>query len=88
VRTGESAGGRANREGIVGVKGRWNFGAENNWLELYHPEFGSGESDFARQEMASIGYAGKRWGVVASCRSLADDIGTGRPFSSPSPNGP
>ena len=62
-RTGESNVGRTNWDGIVGVKGRWHFGAEHRWFVPYYVDIGTGDSDFTWQAMAGIGYSWAHWDV-------------------------
>ena len=87
-RTGASSVGSANWGGIVGVKGRWHFGAENCLFVPYCLDVGTDESNLAWQAMAGIGSSGAHWDVVASWRYLDYDMGTGRPFTDLSLNGP
>lgn len=87
-RTGESSVGRTNWDGIVGVKGRWHFGNDNRWFVPYYVDVGTGESDLTWQAMAGIGYSWKHWEVAAAWRYLDYDMGSGRPFSELSLNGP
>ena len=50
-------------DGIVGVKGRLNFGANREWFVPYYLDIGTGESELTWQAIGGIGYAFK-WGQV------------------------
>lgn len=54
----------------------------------YYVDFGTGESDFTWQAMAGIDDSCKHWDVVAAWRHLDNDMGSGRPLSELSRNGP
>ena len=88
ARSGDSNVSRSNWDGIVGVKGRFRFGAEHRWFAPYYLDIGTGESDFTWQAQAGLGYTW-HWGeVVVGWRYLDYDLGSGRPFSDLSLNGP
>lgn len=62
-------------DGIVGVKGRFSFGANREWFVPYYADVGAGQSDLTYQLMAGIGYA-LQWGeMVAQWRYLDYDFG-------------
>ncbi len=63
-RTGDSNVSRTNWDGIIGVKGRWHFGADNRWFVPYYVDVGTGDSDLTWQAMAGIGYSWKSMDVV------------------------
>ena len=46
-------------DGIVGVKGRFNFGADREWFVPYYLDIGTGQSDLTWQAVGGIGYAFK-----------------------------
>ena len=50
-------------DGIVGVKGRYAFGADRRWFVPFYGDIGTGESDLTWQAAAGVGYA-FRWGEV------------------------
>jgi hypothetical protein len=57
-------------DGIAGVKGEFNFGANNDWFARYYLDIGTGDSDRTWQGIAGVGYA-FGWGeVVAAWRHL------------------
>jgi hypothetical protein len=77
-----------NWDGIVGVKGRWNFGANREWFVPYYVDVGAGDSNLTWQGIAGIGYAFK-WGeVVAAWRYLDYDMKSGTKIESLNFNGP
>ena len=64
-----------NWDGIVGVKGRLNFGADRAWFIPYYADVGAGDSDLTWQAMTGLGYAFK-WGeIVLQYRYLDYDFG-------------
>jgi len=50
-------------DGIVGVKGRVNFGANREWFVPYYFDIGTGQTDLTWQAVGGLGYAFK-WGEV------------------------
>jgi len=50
-------------DGIVGVKGRFQFGANREWFVPYYADIGTGESDLTYQLFGGIGY-NFSWGSV------------------------
>jgi len=87
-RTGDSNVSRTDWDGIVGVKGRWHFGADNRWFVPYYVDVGTGNSDLTWQAMAGLGYSWKSIDVVGAWRYLDYNFGSGRPFTDLSLNGP
>ena len=64
-----------NWDGIVGVKGRYSFGADRSWFVPYYADIGAGQSDLTYQLMTGVGYSFK-WGeMVAAWRYLKYDLG-------------
>jgi hypothetical protein len=77
-----------NWDGIVGVKGRWNFGQNREWFVPYYVDVGTGDSNLTWQGIAGIGYAFK-WGeVVAAYRYLDYDLKSGQKIESLNFSGP
>lgn len=75
-----------NWDGIVGVKGRFTFGANRSWFAPYYADVGAGESNLTYQLMTGVGYSFK-WGeIVAQWRYLKYDLGV--EIDSLSLNGP
>jgi len=86
--TGSSDAKVDNWDGIVGAKGRWNFGPSREWFVPYYVDVGTGDSNLTWQGIAGIGYAFK-WGeVVATWRYLDYDLKSGRKIESLHFNGP
>lgn len=64
-----------NWDAIVGVKGRFSFGADHAWFVPVYADIGGGDSDLTYQLMSGIGYSFK-WGeMVAQWRYLSYDLG-------------
>jgi hypothetical protein len=77
-----------NWDAIVGVKGRWSFGAERKWFVPYYLDMGTGESSFTWQAMTGLGYS-FGWGdVVGSWRYLDYQMKSGNLVDSINFNGP
>jgi hypothetical protein len=52
-------------DGIVGVKGRYTFGAQSQWSLPFYADVGTGDSDLTWQAAAGVGYAFK-WGDLTA----------------------
>ena len=77
-----------NWDGIVGVKGRFNFGPSGEWFVPYYVDVGTGDSNLTWQGIAGIGYAFS-WGeVVGAWRYLDYDLKSGKKIESLNFNGP
>jgi hypothetical protein len=77
-----------NWDGVVGVKGRLNFGAQRAWFVPYYLDIGTGESHFTWQGIAGIGYA-FGWGeVIAAWRYIGYDFKSDSTIESLNLNGP
>jgi len=63
VRTGTSEVKGTKTDGIVGVKGRFNFGDNREWFVPYYLDVGTGQTDLTWQAVGGLGYAFK-WGEV------------------------
>ena len=86
--TGSSESKLDNWDGIVGVKGRLNFGSRREWFVPYYVDVGVGDSDFTWQGSAGIGYA-FNWGeVIAAWRYLDYNFKSGQKIESVNLNGP
>jgi hypothetical protein len=86
--TGSSEAKLDNVDGIVGVKGRLNFGSSREWFVPYYVDVGTGDSDRTWQGIAGIGYAFS-WGeVIAAYRYLDYDFKSGRKVESLNFSGP
>jgi hypothetical protein len=62
-------------DAIVGVKGRYEFGAEHRWFIPYYADAGTGGSDLTWQGALGIGYAMRHGEVFAAYRHLDYDLG-------------
>jgi hypothetical protein len=91
VGTGRTGGSEAkvdNWDGIVGVKGRWNFGSRREWFVPYYLDIGAGDSDVTWQAVAGVGYAFS-WGeVVANWRYLDYNLKSGQKIADVKFSGP
>jgi hypothetical protein len=77
-----------NWDGIVGVKGRFNFGPNREWFVPYYVDVGTGDSNFTWQAIGGIGYAFS-WGeVVAAWRHLDYNFKSGRKIEGVNFHGP
>jgi hypothetical protein len=87
-RSGSSSNSRSYWDGIVGVKGRVMFGADRRWFMPYYVDIGAGDSDLTWQAMTGLGYS---WGwgdIVASWRYVDYDLGSNKPLTDLTLNGP
>jgi hypothetical protein len=73
-RTGAAEASLTNWDALIGVKGRFAFGAKNAWFVPYYLDVGAGDSDFTWQGIAGIGYAFRWCEVVAAWRYLYYDL--------------
>ena len=61
-------------DGIIGLRGRINFGANRTWFVPYYLDVGAGDSDLTLQAMAGLGYVFS-WGEIkAGWRYLDYDL--------------
>jgi hypothetical protein len=75
-------------DGIVGLKGRYNFGAARQWVVPFYVDVGTGESKLTWQAAGGLGYAFS-WGEVSLLwRYLAYDFKSGNPQQELNFNGP
>lgn len=75
-------------DGIVGVKGRYSFGARREWSMPFYLDVGTGQSNRTWQAAAGIGYA-FQWGEVSALyRYLDYDLKSGNAVESARFNGP
>ena len=86
--TGNSSAKLDNWDGIVGAKGRWNFGANREWFVPYYLDVGTGDSKRTWQAVAGVG-CGFSWGeVIAAWRYLGYDFKPGQKIEELNFNGP
>ena len=75
-------------DGIVGVKGRYAFGAQREWSVPFYLDVGTGQSNLTWQGATGISYAFK-WGELSGLwRYLAYDMKSGRNIRDFNFNGP
>lgn len=77
-----------NWDAIIGLRGRFAFGARNAWFVPYYLDVGTGESDFTFQGVAGLGYAFKWVDVVAVWRYLYYDLPSGKAINDINFSGP
>ena len=87
-RTGAGKASLANWDAVVGVRGRFAFGAKKAWFVPYYLDVGTGESDFTWQGVAGLGYAFRWWEAVAAWRYLYYDLPSGKAIEDMSFSGP
>jgi hypothetical protein len=75
-------------DAIVGVKGRYGFGAEKKWFIPYYFDVGTGESKLTWQAMTGIGYSFKWGDLMVAWRQLDYTMKPGSNIESLSFNGP
>ena len=74
-RSGSRGAQLANWDAIVGVKGRFAFGADRRWFVPFYVDVGAGDSDRTYQAMTGLGYR-FGWGeMVGQWRYLDYDFG-------------
>jgi hypothetical protein len=87
-RTGAGEASLTNWDVIIGLRGRFAFGAQKSWFMPYYLDVGTGDSDFTWQGIAGIGYA-FHWGeVVADWRYLDYDLASDSAISDMNFSGP
>jgi hypothetical protein len=75
-------------DAIVGIKGRFGFGAEHKWVMPYYFDVGTGDSDLTWQAMLGFGYV-FNWGELGvAWRYLDYDLESGGPIEDLNFNGP
>jgi hypothetical protein len=87
-RAGNSKVELSNWDAIVGVTGRFTFGAKNTWFIPYYLDLGTGESDFTWQGLTGIGYAFSWGDITAAWRYLYYDMPSDDAIKDLSINGP
>jgi len=77
-----------NWDGIVGARGRVNFGADRRWFVPYYADVGTGDSDLTWQAIAGLGYAFD-WGeVIGGWRYIKYDFKSDSRIADLTFNGP
>lgn len=75
-------------DGIVGVKGGYRFGADNEWAIPFYADVGTGESDLTWQAAVGVGYSFKWGDVLAMWRYLDYKLKSGSPIEDLTLSGP
>jgi hypothetical protein len=75
-------------DAIIGVKGRYAFGPNREWLVPYYLDVGTGESKLTWQGAIGLGYAFKWGDVVAMWRYLGYEFKSGSRVEDMNFNGP
>ena len=75
-------------DGIVGVKGRYQFGDEGRWGVPFYADVGTGQTELTWQAAAGLSYSYKWGDVLGMWRYLAWNDGSGKPIESMNFNGP
>ena len=87
-RTGNRSASADQWDAIVGLKGRFGFGADHNWVMPFYLDVGAGDSDLTWQAMLGFGYA-FGWGDLGvAWRYLDYDLKSGGPIQDLNFNGP
>jgi hypothetical protein len=87
TRSGEARVDGTNWDAIVGLKGRYYFGAERKWFLPYYADVGGGQSKLTWQVNAGVGYTFDWGSVFATWRYLDYDFKSGDALQSMSMNG-
>jgi hypothetical protein len=87
-RTGSAKASLTNWDALIGVRGRYAFGARKAWFVPYHLDVGTGDSDFTWQGIAGLGYAFRWCEVAAVWRYLYYDLPSDKAISDVSFSGP
>jgi hypothetical protein len=77
-----------NWDAIIGVKGRFAFGAKKAWFVPYYLDVGLGDSDLTWQGLTGMGYAFRWCEVVAAWRYLYYDLPSHKAIEDMSFSGP
>ena len=75
-------------DGIVGAKGRLNFGRDGRWFVPWYADVGTGNSDLTWQASTGIGYAADWGDVFATYRYLHYDFSGNRKLENLEFDGP
>lgn len=87
-RSGSAESSTTQWDAIVGVKGRYAFGAGRRWLVPFYLDVGTGDSRLTWQAATGLGYAFS-WGEIAlQWRYLAYELKSGNPQQELKFNGP
>ena len=87
TRSGEASVDGTNWDAIVGLKGRYYFGAERKWFLPYYVDVGTGQSKLTWEINAGVGYTFDWGSVVATWRYLDYNFKSGDALQSMNMNG-
>ena len=86
--TGQSSVSSSSWDAIIGIKGRYTFGAESAWSVPYYADIGTGDSDLTWQAALGLAY-GFSWGDVGvAWRYLEYQLASGEKINDMNINGP
>jgi len=87
-RTGKAEADQTVWDGIVGVRGRYAFGAQREWSVPFYLDLGAGQSTMTWQAATGIGY-GFKWGELSALyRWLDYDMKSGKAIQGVRMSGP
>ena len=75
-------------DAIVGVKGRYSFGANRQWFLPYYADIGTGQSDLTWQAFGGLGYQFSWGSILGGWRYIDYDFKSGSNIESLTFNGP
>jgi len=87
-RAGSAEAERHSWDGIVGTKGRVNFGSGGRWFVPYYVDVGTGNSDLTYQASVGVGYSASWGDVFATWRYLRYEFSGNRNIEDLDFNGP
>jgi hypothetical protein len=87
-RSGSASSKTDNWDAIIGVKGAYRFGDNNQWYIPYYADIGTGESDLTWQVMTGIGYSYKWGDLLAAWRYIDYSFDADSPIKDMTFNGP
>ena len=86
--SGKSHVSQTNWDGIVGIRGRAEFGDDHKWFMPYYLDIGTGDSDLTWQAIAGAGYAFDWGDVLAVWRYLDYNLSNSAPIQNTDFSGP
>jgi len=87
-RTGAAEASLTNWDALIGLRGRFAFGAQNAWFVPYYFDMGAGDSDLTWQGIAGLGYAFRWCEIAAVWRYLYYDLSSGSAIDDMNFSGP
>jgi hypothetical protein len=87
-RSGTAKESLSNWDAVIGVRGRFAFGAKKAWFVPYYLDVGAGDSDLTWQGIAGMGYAFRWIEVAAVWRYLYYDLPSDKAINDMSFSGP